>query len=48
MAMDKAAAGEGPLPPSNHSPFFAPDPEAALKTGVEAMTIGAMELLKKS
>ena len=48
VAMDKAAAGEGPLPPSNHSPFFAPDPEAALKTGVEAMTIGAMELLKKS
>jgi len=46
-AMDKAIAGEGPLPPANHSPFFAPNPEAALKTGVEAMTIGAMELLQK-
>ena len=45
VAMDKAEAGEAPLPPSNHSPFFAPDPEAALKTGVEAMTIGAMDLL---
>ena len=47
VAMDKAAAGDGPTPPGNHSPFFAPDPEAALKTGVEAMTIGAMELLQK-
>jgi hippurate hydrolase len=46
-AMEKAAAGDGPNPPGNHSPFFAPEPEAALKTGVEAMTIGAMELLKK-
>jgi len=46
-AMEKAAAGEGPNPPGNHSPFFAPEPEAALKTGVEAMTVGAMELLKK-
>lgn len=47
VAMDKAASGEGPVPPGNHSPFFAPDPEAALKTGVEAMTIGAMELLQE-
>lgn len=46
-AMEKAAEGKGPNPPGNHSPFFAPEPEAALKTGVEAMTIGAMELLKK-
>lgn len=46
-AMDNAAAGKGDLPPANHSPFFAPDPEAALKTGVEAMTIGALELLQK-
>ena len=45
--MDKAIAGTGPIPPANHSPFFAPNPEAALKTGVEAMTIGAMELLQK-
>lgn len=47
IAMDKAADGKGEAPPANHSPFFAPDPEASLKTGVEAMTIGAMELLKK-
>ena len=46
-AMEAATAGKGLLPPANHSPFFAPDPEAALKTGVEAMTVGAMELLRK-
>ncbi len=46
-AMEKAAEGKGPNPPGNHSPFFAPEPEAALKTGVEAMTIGAIELMKK-
>ena len=46
-AMDKAAAGKGELPPANHSPFFAPDPKAALSAGVEAMTVGALELLQK-
>ena len=37
-------AGEGELPPGNHSPFFAPKPEQALKLGVQAMTAGTLEL----
>jgi len=36
--------GKGPMPPANHSPFYAPQPEPALKTGVTAMTAGALEL----
>ena len=39
-----AEAGGAPLP-SLHSPFFAPAPEQTLKTGVEAMTAAALELL---
>jgi len=34
--------------PSLHSPFFAPDPEPTIKTGVRAMTIAALELLGKA
>jgi hippurate hydrolase len=37
----------GKIPPANHSPFFAPDPEPTLTTGVEAMTAAALELLEK-
>lgn len=44
-AMKKAREGKAPPPPANHSPFFAPDAEAALKNGVTAMTAGALELL---
>ena len=36
--------GKAPMPPANHSPFYAPQPEPALKTGVTAMTAGALEL----
>lgn len=39
-----AQAGKGPLPPANHSPLFAPQPEPALTAGVQAMTVGALEL----
>ena len=39
-----ALAGEGELPPGNHSPFFAPQAEPALKLGVQSMTAGALEL----
>ncbi len=46
-AMKAAREGKGPLPPANHSPFFAPIPEPTLKTGVHAMTAGALELLGK-
>ncbi|MEO1135673.1 MAG: amidohydrolase, partial [Pseudomonadota bacterium] len=44
-AMKAAREGKGLLPPANHSPFFAPIPEPTLKTGVHAMTVGALELL---
>ncbi len=43
-AMKAAREGKAPPPPGNHSPFFAPVPEPTLKTGVHAMTIGALEL----
>ena len=43
-----AAAAGGPPVPGNHSPFFAPVPEPTIKTGVEAMTLTAMNLLPKS
>lgn len=46
-AMQAAQEGKAPPPPSNHSPFFAPVPEPTLKTGVHAMTAGALELLQK-
>lgn len=45
-AVAKARAGEGPNPPSNHSPFFAPVPEPTLKTGVEGLTAAALDLFK--
>lgn len=45
-AVAAAASGKAPTPPSNHSPFFAPLPEPTLKTGVEALTAGALELFK--
>ena len=47
VAMKKAREGKGAPPPGNHSPFFAPQPEPALKNGVQAMTVGALELLGK-
>ncbi|MEP3653546.1 MAG: amidohydrolase [Litorimonas sp.] len=43
-AFEAAVAGKGELPPGNHSPFFAPQPEEALKLGVQAMTAGTLEL----
>lgn len=43
-AFQAAREGKGELPPGNHSPFFAPQPEAALKMGVQAMTAGTLEL----
>lgn len=43
-ALKAAQEGKAPPPPSNHSPFFAPQPEPALKSGVQAMTAGAIAL----
>ena len=44
VVMKAALEGKGPLPPANHSPLFAPIPEATLTAGVEAMTVGTLEL----
>lgn len=41
-----AEAGDISLP-SLHSPFFAPQPEPTITTGVRAMTAAALELLEK-
>jgi hippurate hydrolase len=43
----KEAMKSGRAFPSVHSPFFAPDPEPTIKTGVTAMTAAALELLGK-
>ncbi len=47
-AMKAAREGKGVAPAANHSPFFAPIPEPTLKTGVQAITVGALELLKSN
>ncbi len=47
-AIKAAKEGKGPMPPSNHSPFFAPVPEPTLKTGVEAMTAAALDLMAQT
>jgi hippurate hydrolase len=43
-----AAGGDSSKLPSLHSPFWAPDAEAVISTATEAMTIAALEVLKKS
>ena len=47
---DKYAAAKqtGEVLPSLHSPFFAPDPQPTIITGVEVMTTSALELLGKA
>jgi amidohydrolase len=42
-----AAQARGAPVPANHSPFFAPLPEPAIKTGIEAMTLAVMNLLQR-
>jgi len=42
-----AAHREGKPLPSLHSPFWAPDPEPTIKTGVTAMTAAVLDLMKK-
>lgn len=44
--MAKAAKGEGSLP-SLHSPFWAPDAEKVVTTAAEALTLAALDILKK-
>lgn len=42
---DKIRSGEPPAP--IHSPFYYPEPESTLKTGVTAMVAGVLELMNK-
>ena len=42
-----AAGGDTAKLPSLHSPFWAPDAEKVIGTGVEAMTVAALEVLKR-
>jgi amidohydrolase len=43
-----AAGGDTLKLPSLHSPFWAPDAEAVISTATEAMTLAALDVLKKS
>jgi amidohydrolase len=42
-----AAGGDPQKLPSLHSPFWAPDAEAVISTATEAMTLAALDVLKK-
>jgi len=43
-----AAGGDQQKLPSLHSPYWAPDAEAVISTATEAMTLAALDVLKKS
>jgi hippurate hydrolase len=43
-----AAGGDETKLPSLHSPFWAPEAETVISTATEAMTIAALDVLKKS
>jgi hippurate hydrolase len=43
----EAAKKGGPPVPAHHSPLFRIDPEPSVRMGTEAMTLAALELLKK-
>jgi len=43
-----AAGGDESKLPSLHSPFWAPDAEAVISTATEAMSVAALDILKKS
>jgi len=42
----EAARAGGPPLPFNHSPYYAPVPEPTIRTGVEAMTLAVLNVLK--
>ena len=44
----QAANGDSQKLPSLHSPFWAPDAEAVISTATEALTLAALDVLKKS
>ena len=43
-----AVGGDTTRLPSLHSPFWSPDAETVIATATEAMTIAALDVLKKS
>jgi hippurate hydrolase len=43
----EAAGGDAQKLPSLHSPFWAPEPEAVIATATEALTLAALDVLKK-
>jgi hippurate hydrolase len=43
----QAAGGDAAKLPSLHSPFWAPDAEAVISTASEALTLAALDVLKK-
>jgi hippurate hydrolase len=43
-----AAGGDDTKLPSLHSPFWAPEAETVISTATEAMTIAALDVLKKA
>ena len=43
-----AAGGDAQKLPSLHSPYWAPNAEAVISTATEAMTVAALDILKKS
>jgi hippurate hydrolase len=40
-----AAKAKGETIPGNHNPYFAPDPEPSIRTGVEAMTLAVLNAM---
>jgi hippurate hydrolase len=42
-----AVGGDTTKLPSLHSPFWAPDAETVISTATEAMTVAALDILKK-
>ena len=41
----EAAKAKGETLAGNHNPYFAPDPEPSIRTGVEAMTLAVLEVM---
>ena len=41
-----AARAKGEALPTNHSPYFAPVPEPSIRTGVEAMTLAVLNVMR--
>jgi amidohydrolase len=42
----EAARAKGEMLAGNHNPYFAPDPEPSIRTGVEAMTLAVLNVMQ--